>query len=211
MGKKVAKFGGTSVADGIQLRKTKQIIESDGDLRYVVVSAPGKRFSSDNKITDLLYLCRASIEHNLPYEQLFQVVVDRFTAVKANIGAKANMDLEFQRIREDLASGCSEDYIASRGEYLNAMMLADYLGYDFVDTRGLVLFDERGRLLLEETQLALREELSKHRNAVLPGFYGSDIKTGEIKTFSRGGSDITGALVGKLNTLSPSKTTNGCC
>ena len=197
MGKKVAKFGGTSVADGIQLRKTKNIIEADKDLKYIVVSAPGKRFSQDNKITDLLYLCRASMEHNLPYEQLFQVVIDRFMAVKASIGVTVDMEHEFQDIKEHMAKGCSEDYVASRGEYLNAVLMAAYLGYDFVDTQGLVLFDDRGRLLIEETNEALKEELAKHENAVLPGFYGSDIETGEIKTFSRGGSDITGALVAR--------------
>lgn len=197
MGVKVAKFGGSSVADGIQLKKTKEIIEADKDRKFIVVSAPGKRFEGDNKITDLLYLCQASMEHNIPYEQLFQVVVDRFTAVKANIGATVDLNREFEIIRQDLKDGCSADYIASRGEYINAVLIADFLGYDFVDTEGLIIFDDKGKLLIEETDRALREELSKHETAVIPGFYGTSVQSGLVKTFSRGGSDITGALIAR--------------
>ena len=196
MGIKVGKFGGSSVADGIQLRKLKQIIESDPDRKYVVVSAPGKRFEGDNKITDILYLCRTHMEHNLPYDQLFQVVADRFTAVQMNLGIEVNLQEHFDRIKENLKKGCTADYIASRGEYLNAVLVAAFLGYDFVDSEGLILFDSRGRLLLEETDQALRQELSKHERAVLPGFYGAN-DDGKVKTFSRGGSDITGSLVAR--------------
>ncbi len=197
MGIKVAKFGGSSVADGIQLTKTKQIIEADPDRRYIVVSAPGKRFESDNKITDLLYLCKTHMEHNLPYDQVFQVVTDRFMAVKLNLGVEVDLQDHFDKIKENLRKGCSADYIASRGEYLNAVLIAAFLGYDFVDVEGLILFDNKGRLLQEDTDEALREELSKHERAVLPGFYGTFKETGKVKTFSRGGSDITGSLVAR--------------
>lgn len=197
MGIKVAKFGGSSVADGIQLTKTKQIIEADPDRRYVVVSAPGKRFDGDNKITDLLYLCKTHMEHNLPYDQVFQVVTDRFMAVQLNLGVDVDLQEHFERIKENLRKGCSADYIASRGEYLNAVLIAAFLGYDFVDTEGLILFDNKGRLLQDETDAALRAELAKHEHAVLPGFYGSNQEDGKVRTFSRGGSDITGSLVAR--------------
>ena len=196
MGIKVAKFGGSSVDDGIQLTKTKAIIEQDPDRRYIVVSAPGKRFEGDNKITDLLYLCKTHIEHNLPYDQLFQVVADRYMAVEVNLGVEVDLLGHFDEIRENLKKNPSSDYIASRGEYLNAILVAAFLGYDFVDTANLIKFDAKGKLLMEETDQAIREELSKHERAVLPGFYGST-PDGQIKTFSRGGSDITGALVAR--------------
>lgn len=197
MGIKVAKFGGSSVADGIQLKKTRSIIENDGDRKYIIVSAPGKRYDGDNKITDLLYLCKTHVEHNLPWEQLFAVVVDRFIAVEHNLGIDGALDPYLEEVKENLEKGCSADYIASRGEWLNAIMIAKYLGYDFVDTKGLILFDDRGRLLMEETDKALSEALKNHSRAVLPGFYGSTASTGDIKTFSRGGSDITGSLVAR--------------
>lgn len=198
MGIKVAKFGGSSVADAIQLNKTREIISADDDRKYIVVSAPGKRFEEDNKMTDLLYLCKAHRDHNLPYDQLFQVVVDRFLALRANLKADSvDLETEFERIRNNLKAGCTSDYMASRGEYLNAMLIADYLGYDFVDTEGLILFDNKGRLLQADTDKALRDELAKHERAVLPGFYGTNIETGKVTTFTRGGSDITGSLVAR--------------
>jgi len=197
MGIKVAKFGGSSVADGIQLTKTKQIIEADPDRKYIVVSAPGKRFDGDSKITDLLYLCKTHAEHNLPYDQLFQVIADRFMAVQLNLDIDVNLHEHFDVIKENLKKGCSADYIASRGEYLNAVLIAAFLGYDFVDTEGLIQFDGKGRLLQKETDEALRAELAKHERAVIPGFYGTNVKDGSIKTFSRGGSDVTGSLVAR--------------
>ncbi|QIB70508.1 aspartate kinase [Aminipila butyrica] len=196
MGIKVAKFGGSSVADAIQLTKTKEIIEADQERRYVVVSAPGKRYDQDNKITDLLYLCKTHIEHNLPYEQVFQVICDRYMAMEINLGVEVDLLKEFDEIKRNLQEGASSDYIASRGEYLNALMTAAMLGYDFVDTAGLILFDEKGRFLEEETNKVLGEVLKKHERAVLPGFYGT-YPSGKIKTFSRGGSDITGAIVAR--------------
>ncbi|MCQ2551160.1 MAG: aspartate kinase [Clostridia bacterium] len=196
MGIKVAKFGGSSVADVIQLQKMKEIIYSDPERRYVVVSAPGKRFEGDQKITDLLYLCKTHMENNLPYDQVFQVVVDRYVAVQFNLGVQVDLKKEFEDIKEHLKNDASEDYIASRGEYLNAILIAAFLGFDFVDTEKLIKFDKNGKLLLEETDKAIKDELDKHEKAVLPGFYGS-MPDGNIKTFSRGGSDITGSLVAR--------------
>ena len=196
MGLKVAKFGGSSLADGIQLTKTKKIIMADPDRKYIVVSAPGKRYEGDVKVTDLLYLCKAHIENHLPYEQVFQVICDRYMAMAINLGVTVDLLPEFERIRENLQKGASSDYIASRGEYLNALVIAAFLEYDFVDTEGIILFNAKGELLLEETNEALAAELAKHDRAVLPGFYGTT-PDGKIKTFSRGGSDITGALVAR--------------
>ena len=196
MGIKVTKFGGSSVADAIQIGKIKDIIESDADRKFVVVSAPGKRFDQDSKITDLLYSCMMHKEHNLPYDQLFQVICDRFKAVELNLEVDAGLNEEFDIIRYAIEKGTTEDYIASRGEFLNAKLIAKYLGMDFIDAAGLVQFDEKGRFLEEETNQALSEELAKHEKALMPGFYGAK-PDGSIKTFSRGGSDITGALVAR--------------
>ena len=196
MGVKVAKFGGSSVADALQIGKIKNIIEKDPDIHYVVVSAPGKRFSDDSKVTDLLYLCKAHIEHNLPYQQIFQVICDRFMAVEVNLGVNVGLKAAFEEIRKNLEAGASADYIASRGEHLNAMLIAAYLGFDFVDSSRIVRFDEKGRFMEDLTNKEIAEELKHHERAVIPGFYGAKVD-GTIKTFSRGGSDITGALVAR--------------
>lgn len=196
MGIKVAKFGGSSVADAIQIGKTKSIIEADPQRKYIVVSAPGKRFDGDTKVTDLLYLCKTHIEHNLPYEQLFQVVCDRYKVTEVNLNVNVNIQKYLDEIRKNLEKGTTADYVASRGEYLNAVLIAAYLGYDFIDAAGLIQFNSKGKLLADETNKALKEELAKHERAVLPGFYGSG-PDGSVKTFSRGGSDITGALVAR--------------
>ena len=196
MGVKVAKFGGASVADALQIEKIRKIIEDDGEIKYVVVSAPGKRFSEDSKITDLLYLCKTHIEHKIPYHQIFQVVRDRFMAVRVNLDVDVNLDREFDEIKKNLEDGASADYIASRGEYLNAMIIAAYLGYDFVDAAKMIKFDEKGRFMEELTNKEIKKELANHEKAVIPGFYGSKVD-GSVRTFSRGGSDITGALVAR--------------
>ena len=153
MGVKVAKFGGSSVADAIQLAKVKSIIEADPARKYIVVSAPGKRFDGDSKITDLLYLCNTHLEHNVPCDQIFQVIVDRYMAMAISLGVSINLEQEFAEIREKLEAGEGPDYIASRGEYLNAKLTAAYLGLDFVDAAGLVQFNEKGKFLDEETVL----------------------------------------------------------
>ncbi len=197
MGLKVLKFGGSSVADANQLSKIKDIIRRDSDRRYVVVSAPGKRSSDDTKITDLLYMCKAQRDHNLPWEVSFQLITERYSGIRSDLGIDVDLESHYNAIRENLKKGCSLDYIVSRGEYLSAILAAAYLGFDFVDAQNLIRFDSRGRLLNEETNLALRQELEKHEHAVLPGFYGSSKETGEVKIFSRGGSDITGSLVAR--------------
>ena len=196
MGVKVAKFGGSSVADALQIEKIKNIVEKDGNIKYVVVSAPGKRFSEDSKVTDLLYLCKTHIEHRIPYEQIFQVICDRFMAAEVNLGVDIDLNSEFDEIRKNLEDNATADYIASRGEYLNAKLIAAYLGYDFVDSKKMIRFDEKGRFMEELTNREIAKELANHETAVIPGFYGLKVD-GTIKTFSRGGSDITGALVAR--------------
>ena len=196
MGVKVAKFGGSSVADALQIEKIKNIVEKDGDIKYVVVSAPGKRFSEDSKVTDLLYLCKTHIEHRIPYEQIFQVICDRFMAAEVNLGVDIDLNSEFDEIRKNLEDNATADYIASRGEYLNAKLIAAYLGYDFVDSKKMIRFDEKGRIMEDLTNREIAKELANHETAVIPGFYGLKVD-GTIKTFSRGGSDITGALVAR--------------
>lgn len=197
----VTKFGGSSVADNIQIDKVKDIITSDKRRKYVVVSAPGKRSENDIKITDTLYTCKRNIEENLPFEQIFQIVVDRFTEIQKKLGTDVDFDKEFSIILENMKKGACQDYVASRGEYLNGKMIARYIGYDFIDAAKVIKFDEKGRFLEEKTDKALKRELSKHECALIPGFYGSK-PDGSIKTFSRGGSDVTGALVARASEAS---------
>ncbi|MDR0874612.1 MAG: aspartate kinase [Clostridiales Family XIII bacterium] len=196
MGLIACKFGGSSAADGLQIRKIRDIAAANPDRRYIVVSAPGKRYDADNKITDLLYLLKAQTEHNAPYGQLLQVIKERFLGLEADLGIHVGIADEFITIEENLKNGATADYLASRGEYLSAKIIAAFIGYDFVDAAGLVLFSAKGKFLYEETNDALGAELAKHERAVLPGFYGT-LPDGSIKTFTRGGSDITGALASR--------------
>jgi len=197
MGIKVAKFGGSSVADAIQIRKLRDIVKSDDAIKYVIVSAPGKRYADDSKVTDLLYLCKTHIEHKIPYEQIFQVIYDRFMAVEADLGVDVDIKAELRKIKKNIEDGASVDYIASRGEYLNAKIIAAYLDFDFVDAQSVIKFNDKGRFLEDMTNELIGDVLKKHDKAVIPGFYGEKLDDGTIKTFSRGGSDITGALVAR--------------
>ena len=196
MGLIACKFGGSSAADGLQIRKIRSIIEGNADRRYLVVSAPGKRYDADNKITDLLYLLKAQAEHNAPYGQLLQVIKERFLGLEADLGIQVGIANEFDTIEKNLENGASADYLASRGEYLSAKIIAAFLEYDFVDAAGLVQFSAKGKFIPEETNAALSAELVKHDRVVMPGFYGT-MPDGNIKTFSRGGSDITGSIVAR--------------
>jgi len=197
MGIKVAKFGGSSVADAIQIRKLRDIVKSDDAIKYVIVSAPGKRYADDSKVTDLLYLCKTHIEHKIPYEQIFQVIYDRFMAVEADLGVDIDIKAELRKIKKNIEDGASVDYIASRGEYLNAKIIAAYLDFDFVDAQSIIKFSDKGKFLEDTTNELIAKVLRKHETAVIPGFYGEKLDDGTIKTFSRGGSDITGALVAR--------------
>ena len=193
---KAIKFGGSSLADALQFQKVKQIITSDPARRYVIPSAPGKRYSDDTKVTDLLYACyarNASGEDPAPVEALIR---DRFQQIILGLKLDLSLDGELNQIFENLRSGYGRDYAASRGEYLNGRVLAAYLDFPFVDAAEVISFDCNGDFLPEETNTALKNALEALNTAVIPGFYGS-MPDGRVKTFSRGGSDITGALVAR--------------
>ena len=197
---KVAKFGGTSLADAHQFRKVQAIIESDPQRRFVVPSAPGKRTADDRKITDLLYLCHAHAQQKLPFDDVFNLIADRYKGIVRDLGLSLDMQPHLDTVRTRIAAeadaGRGADYTASRGEYLNGLITAALLKYDFVDAADVIFFDAAGRFDAERTQAVMSQRLSSHQRAVVPGFYGST-HTGQIKTFSRGGSDVTGAIVAR--------------
>lgn len=191
---KVAKFGGTSMADSVQFKKVQTIVLSDDDRKLVVVSAPGKRFKEDNKITDLLYLTHAHIKYSVPYGPVLKIIEDRFYSIKNDLNLTTDLDKEFEIIKKNLDNKCEEDYIVSRGEYLSAILLADYLKCDFIDAKDVIFFNYDGTINKEKTHEKLNNELKNSKKAIIPGFYGS-YPDGSIKTFSRGGSDITGSII----------------
>lgn len=190
----VTKFGGSSLADASQFKKVKNIILADENRKYVIPSAPGKRNSKDTKVTDLLYLCHMHVETGISSADVFKHVEDRYKQIVEELGLNFDIEKYLNIVKEDIEAGASKDYAASRGEYLNGLILANYLGYEFVDAKDVIVFDEEGSLNAEATNKALKERLSKTEKAVIPGFYGANAE-GEIVTFSRGGSDVTGALV----------------
>jgi aspartate kinase len=193
---KVAKFGGSSLADSEQFKKVGSIIRSDPARRYIVASAPGRSPQFDKKITDQLYTIVQLRTCDGNYIPLLNKIFNRYRSIKEQLGLTIDLDKEYQEILTQIQEGIGEDYIASRGEYLNAKLLAEYLGYDFVDAADCILFNARGIFDAEKTNAYLRQVLKKHEKAVLPGFYGSK-PDDSIVTFSRGGSDITGAIVAR--------------
>lgn len=191
---KVTKFGGSSLADSRQFIKVRHIMEEDASRKVIIVSAPGKRHAEDNKITDLLYLCKAHLRYDVEYESIFRLIVERFLSIREVLGLKTDLEKEFSVIRSHLSKNVSTDYLASRGEYLNALLMGEYLGYRFVDAKDVIFFHYDGSLDQEKTAARLREVYDVYERIIIPGFYGS-LPNGEIKVFSRGGSDITGAIV----------------
>ncbi len=189
---KVLKFGGTSMADANQFAKVKSIVESDPSRRVVVVSAAGKRFSEDHKITDLLLLCHAHVKYGVSSEGVFDMISKRYIEIRNDCGLKTDIESELNKIAEKLKTGISKDELVSRGEYLSARLMADYLGFDFVDSARWVRFKLDGTIDTEKSYELLRE-LADGRKVVIPGFYGT-MPNGAIRIMSRGGSDITGAL-----------------
>ena len=190
----VTKFGGSSLADSIHFKKVKNIIEGNSHRKYVIPSAPGKRFSKDFKVTDLLYLCHAHVQSGIPLDDVFKLISDRYHAIVTELNLNLDLDDYLNIIKSDIENGASSDYTASRGEYLNGIILANYLNIDFIDAKDVIKFNKYGTLNIKETYALLKYKLSQHERAVIPGFYGSD-ENGKIVTFSRGGSDVTGALV----------------
>ncbi len=193
---KVLKFGGSSLADAEQFRKVAAIIQAQPERRYVVASAPGKRFSEDIKVTDMLYDCYKLVKQNKPIDDAFKLIEDRYNGIIKDLGIHLWLQPEFDRIKNAIVHHAGRDYIASRGEYLNSIVLANYIGYDFIDAEDGIFFKENGTLDTEKTNDELTAILEKHERAVIPGFYGV-MPNGTIKTFSRGGSDITGSIVAR--------------
>ncbi len=193
---KVIKFGGTSLASADQFRKVAEIVRQDKTRRYVVASAPGKRFSDDIKVTDLLLACASLARVRESFDDPFQKIRSRYEDICRELNIPFTLGEEFDAFYEDIKGGATEDYIASRGEHFNARIMAEYLGFPFVEAADGILFDEKGKLLEEATNERLSALLKAHPCAVLPGFYGATA-SGEIRTFSRGGSDITGSLVAR--------------
>ncbi len=196
MGIKVVKFGGSSLASAEQFRKVAEIIKGDEDRRYVVASAPGKRFKGDFKITDMFYLIYDRVTSGENIDVLFDEITGRYQQIADGLGIDMQMDSEFAKIKNALYGMAGRDYAASRGEYLNSMLLAKYMGYDFIDAAEVIFFKHDGTFDSERTNEILSERLKKHPRAVVPGFYGS-MPNGTIKTFSRGGSDITGSIISR--------------
>ncbi|HAG12415.1 MAG TPA: aspartate kinase, partial [Ruminococcus sp.] len=193
---KVVKFGGSSLADAGQFRKVKEIIASDPARRYVVPSAPGKRFSNDTKITDMLYTCQKLASEGKDFSETLEKIRNRYLEIAKDLELSFDPTDELDRIAFRLKEGATKDFAASRGEYLNGMLLANYLDVPFIDAAEVICFNESGVLLMTETMMLLREKLADVPAAVIPGFYGAG-PNGEIITFSRGGSDITGSLVAR--------------
>lgn len=196
MSLKVLKFGGTSLADAAHFRAVADIIKSEPERRYVVASAPGKRFSADTKITDLLYKCYELASNEEDITDVFEEIKGRYNDIISELGIDLDLSDSFEKIKLSVIHNSGRDYVASRGEYLNAKILAAYLGFDFVDAKKVIFFKEDGSFDAEKTNDTMRSYLSKHEYAVVPGFYGS-MPNGTIKTFSRGGSDITGSIVAR--------------
>jgi aspartate kinase len=193
---KVAKFGGSSLASAEQMRKVRDIILADKSRRYVVVSAPGKRYNGDSKITDLLYLCHAHVQYSVPFNELFDIISERFFNIVNELNLSIDLNPYLKEIKHKIETNASVDYIASRGEYLNGLILSEFLGYDFIDPAEMIFFDEYGSFDSKKTQETVANRLANHENAVIPGFYGCS-SNGKIKTFSRGGSDVTGSIVAR--------------
>ncbi|MGI6664823.1 MAG: aspartate kinase [Christensenellaceae bacterium] len=190
----VTKFGGSSLADACQIGKVKKIIESNKDRRIVIPSAPGKSEKHDEKVTDMLYALQHAVEEKKEHQEIYQKIVQRYVEIRDECNVAIHIEDYLEEVLTNILAGAGADYAASRGEYLNGLIMADVLGFTFVDAADVIFFDKRGRYDEKETERAIIEAVGQDTKAVIPGFYGS-MPDGAIKTFSRGGSDITGAIV----------------
>lgn len=193
---KVVKFGGSSLADAEHFIRVAEIIKADPSRRYVVASAPGKRSGEDTKVTDMFYTCYNMIRRREDITDYYNKIVERYTAIIQGLNLDFDITGELEYIKNAMMARSGRDYAASRGEYLNSLILAKYLKFEFIDAENVIFFKENSDFDEEKTNIAMKEELSKHNNAVIPGFYGC-MPNGTIKTFSRGGSDITGSIVAR--------------
>ena len=194
--KKVVKFGGSSLADARQFEKAGAIVRAESSRRFVVPSAPGKRTKDDTKVTDMLYACYALAQENRDFGKELERIRQRYQEIVDGLSLQLSLDGEFEKIEQNFKAHAGKDYAASRGEYLNGILMSAYLGFPFVDAAETVFFTENGEFDASRTNTVLGERLKNMPNAVIPGFYGSN-PDGTIRTFSRGGSDITGSIVAK--------------
>lgn len=193
---KVVKFGGSSLASAEQFQKVGKIIKADKDRRFVVPSAPGKRDKKDTKVTDMLYACYDLAEQGKDFSKALADIKARYQEIIDGLKLKLSLDEEFEVIAKNFKAKAGTNYAASRGEYLNGIVMANYLGFTFIDAATVIFFDEDGNFDAEKTDKVLSAKLAGCKNAVVPGFYGS-LPDGTVKTFSRGGSDVTGSIVAK--------------
>ena len=193
---KVVKFGGSSLASATQFAKVGNIIKADPERKFVMPSAPGKRNSKDTKVTDMLYACYDLAEAEKDFTKELKKIKERYESIINGLHMTLSLDKEFDTIAENFKKKAGSQYAASRGEFLNGIIMANYLGYEFVDSAEVIIFNEDGSFDADTTDKLLQERLSKVENAVVPGFYGATLG-GVVKTFSRGGSDVTGSLVSK--------------
>ena len=194
--RKVVKFGGSSLASAEQFKKVGDIIRADKGRKYVVPSAPGKRFDGDIKVTDMLYACYAKAEKKEDITASIAAIRERYMEIINGLGLSLSLDDQFEVISENFKKLAGSNYAASRGEYLNGIIMANYLGYEFIDAAEVIVFHEDGTFDAETTNEKLSARLAECDNAVIPGFYGATAE-GKVTTFSRGGSDITGSLIAK--------------
>ena len=194
--KKVVKFGGSSLASAEQFKKVGEIIRADKERKFVVPSAPGKRNADDTKVTDMLYACYDLAEEGKDFKAQLKAIRDRYQEIIDGLKLKLSLDEEFKTIEKNFRNKAGSNYAASRGEYLNGIIMAAYLGFEFVDAAEVILFSENGEYDAQITNRKMRERLDKLDAAVIPGFYGA-YADGTVKTFSRGGSDITGSIVAR--------------
>ncbi len=196
---KVVKFGGSSLADAEHFRKVAAIVKADPARRYVVPSAPGKRFSDDVKVTDMLYTCYQMIREKKSMQEVdeyYKNITERYDSIIRELGLDFDLSGEYEYIKNAMLHRPGRDFVASRGEYLSGLILAKYLGFPFIDAENVIFFKENGTFDQEKTDRVLSAELAQYRHAVIPGFYGC-AANGTVKTFSRGGSDITGSIVAR--------------
>lgn len=194
--KKVVKFGGSSLASAEQFKKAADIIRADNERRFVVPSAPGKRFSEDTKVTDMLYACYDLAEAGKNFKEQLQAIKERYQEIIDGLSLDLSLDEEFKTIEKNFKNKAGKDYAASRGEYLNGIIMANYLGFTFVDAAEVILFGDNGEYDADRTNELMKGKLESLDSAVIPGFYGAR-EDGTVKTFSRGGSDITGSIVAR--------------
>lgn len=197
----VTKFGGSSLSCATQFAKVKKIVESDAKRKIVVVSALGKRDAEDTKITDLLYILHAHLKFGVPYEDIWKMIYSRFVGIKKELSLEYPIEEDLESLRQMLNKSMPEDYLVSRGEFLTAKLMSDYLGYHFVDAKDIIFFTYDGKIDYTLTEKNVKLAFSEFGTIVVPGFYGA-YPNGSVKLLSRGGSDVTGSILAKCLTAS---------